>query len=493
MKQPYKRIGARGAKVGVPLPAPGPILVISIIALVATVIGLLVGLTQPPASRTLPVPVLLAFETLAGETQWQQHVCQCNNSWEFATNERTLSNQLFVNPGNIPDPRGLSSLVAFFGQLIDHDVVRSQSNASDGLFSLQMTPSSVFLNMTRNAHRTLDENECRETLTEITPTIDGSIIYGDSAEQLNSLRTAGCKLKSSPGNLLALDPMDPSSFLSGDPRNTEHSVLASLHTLFQREHNRLCDVLLVDRPAWTEEERFWKARQVVVAKLQHIVYSEWLPALFGPGQMHLLDSVPLRGDGLRMSMEFSVIAYRMGHSLIPEQIGDFPIPQLFFNRTLVIEHGIEYFLEGAYQEAAQKVDHFVIDGLRNFMFMVPGFAMGEDLVTRNLFRAREVGMASYPEVAACYGFPVQNAQQETYIGLLSEPLVEGSSLPRGLATIVAEQFKRLRLFDPHFYTNEAQKAAIGTYFMPEIEATTMATLIRQNTALTQVPNHVFYV
>ena len=122
---------------------------------------------------------------------------------------------------------------------------------------------------------------------------------------------------------MALHPMDPSSFLSGDERSTEHAVLASLHTLFQREHNRLCQVLLVDKPEWTEEQRFWKARQVLVAKLQHIVYSEWLPAFFGPGQIHLLDDVPLRGQGLRMSMEFSVMAYRVGHTLIPS--GDAPM------------------------------------------------------------------------------------------------------------------------------------------------------------------------
>lgn len=442
-----------------------------------------------PQVDTIPVPKLLGFETLPGvDTEWQQHVCNaCNNSWAFGTNERLVSNAVFAQNSSIIDPRSLSSMAAFWGQVVDHDIVRSQANASDGLFSIAMTPvDSVLLNMTRNAHRLV--NGCRETVTEITPTLDASFVYGD-AVLLPELRNGThCRLKTSEGNLLPLDPLDSTSFLSGDTRNTEHSVLASFHTLFMREHNRLCGVLDALKPSWTEDEKFWKARQIVRAKVQHITYNEWLPTLMG-SQASLLSSVTPLGTGVRMSMEFSVVAYRFGHSMIPDTVGDFMLPQLFFNRSLLMTYGIEPFLKGAYEQNAQKLDNKVIDGLRNFLFMAPGMTMGEDLVTRNLFRARELGMISYPEAAACFGFPVQNDEVELYIGLQSEPLEAGSSMPRGIATIVAEQFKRLRDNDPVFYTKIADE--IGGYFMAEIGATSMASVIRANTNLQNVPDKVF--
>ena len=55
-----------------------------------------------------------------------------------------------------------------------------------------------------------------------------------------------------------------------------------------------------------------------------------------------------------------------------------------------------------------------------------------------------MGLPTYQEIASCYGFPATNSHEDPLLGLLSEPLVEGSSLPLGIATIIAEQFNRLR-------------------------------------------------
>lgn len=47
------------------------------------------------------------------------------------------------------------------------------------------------------------------------------------------------KLRTSEGNLLPRD--EHGLFLAGDERANENSLLLSYHTLFMREHNRLCD------------------------------------------------------------------------------------------------------------------------------------------------------------------------------------------------------------------------------------------------------------
>lgn len=481
---------------------------LGLIVLGAGAFGMIMLLSMVPTLLLAPVPAIpkvgrFTFEvggygTLFDDFRYQEQVCPCKGDWPIGTNERNVSNDIFAQATSIPDPRGLSSLVAFWGQFIDHDIVRSDTNASDTMYTLQMVPSNATLTTGRVKYRLLP-NGCREPQTFNTPHIDASTVYGDSLmpEALVPLRnkTDGCKLNTSPGSLLPLNPAPGShEFLAGDPRNSEHAILNSLHTLWVREHNRLCDVLKREVPFWTREEHFWKARQIVIAKMQHITYEHWLPALLG-SLANMTQTVELRGTGSRIAREFSVTAYRFGHSMIPNPVGAFELPTMFFNRDMVIQYGIEAFLEASWTTVAQQVDNKVIDGLRNFLFSTQMGVMGEDLVLRNLLRAREVGIGTYENVSDCYGFPRSILdQEETYVGLLSEPLWPGSSLPLGIAQIVAEQFKRLREFDYYFHDKRPLEE-LGSRFWAEVQETTLASVIRQNAlnpeSLT-VPDNVFH-
>lgn len=440
-----------------------------------------------------PVPKTQPVTFLANPEFYQLHRCSCKTDWPLATNERELSNQFFTQVNDDPDPRGLSSLVAFMGQFIDHDIVLSVSDPSQGVFSVVMTPTDAILNMTRNVFRA-GPNNCREFLSVNTPQIDASTVYGSNAERLAFVRQPGsCKLKTTQGKFLPLNQAE-TEFIAGDDRSTEHSILSSMHTLWMREHNRLCDELAVTAPLFTQEEKFWKARQILIAKLQHIVYTEWLPTLFG-SQAHLLYSIPVESSfGLNMAMEFSVVAYRYGHSQIPDPIGPFTLPSLFFNPNIVLQNDIDPLLSAAYTTKAQKVNTQVVDGLRNFMFSAGPNVMGEDLITRNLFRQREGGLAAYPTFKQCVGSTDASPGidvQEPYIGLLSEELVPGSSLPQTIARVVAEQFRRLRENDPQFYTKIS--GAIGSYYWNEIQQTTLGKIIARNTGLGNVPKDVFRI
>jgi peroxidase len=469
--------------------------IVSIVLIAIAVFGVTLPLGTLLNDPVKPAPFGLG-RLVSLEHEFQYHTCGCNNSWPLATDERLVSNAIFAQTTSVPDARSLTSLAAFWGQFMDHDVVLSETDMTLGTFTVQMSPTTAILTMFRNKVRWVDytlELSCREPSTKNSPEIDASTVYGDyfKPELLALLRAdngRACKLRTSPGNFLPLSETHPNEFLAGDERSTEHSILTAMHTLWMREHNRLCDAVFAERPYFSEEQAFWKARQIVIAKIQHITYEEWLPALLG-SQITLLDTVQPKRADTRISVEFSTAAFRIGHSLIPDPIGQFTLPSIFFNTTMMYGYGVDAFLEAAYETPAQAADRFVVDGLRNFLFAAGPMQMGEDLISRNLFRGRELGMSTYAEVAQCFHVSLQNEYAELLPGLFSEAVEPGSSLPKTIAVILAEQFKRLRMFDPNFYTKHAED--IGSIFYAQVLSTTLASVIRDNTGLTTVDNVFF--
>jgi len=93
-------------------------------------------------------------------------------------------------------------------------------------------------------------------------------------------------------------------FLAGDARVNEQTVLALVHTLFVREHNRICDELASINPHWNDETVFHETRHIMAALMQHITYNEFLPMVLGKEVMHRHGLVLLR-DGYSDSYDSS--------------------------------------------------------------------------------------------------------------------------------------------------------------------------------------------
>ena len=68
------------------------------------------------------------------------------------------------------------------------------------------------------------------------------------------------------------------TFVAGDVRAAENPVLSSIHTLFVREHNRICD-RMVSQGLRNDELIYQMARKEVGALIEAITYQEFLPAL----------------------------------------------------------------------------------------------------------------------------------------------------------------------------------------------------------------------
>lgn len=232
----------------------------------------------------------------------------------------------------------------------------------------------------------------------------------------------------------------------------------------------------------------------MIGIIQRITYEEWLPALLG-SQTDLLNAAPagspeevLPGSP-KIATEFDVVTYRFGHSMVGNTLGDRQLVDLFFNPTLVVSVGIDEFIKDATFTPAQQMDSRVVDTLRNQLFGPPANGMGEDLISRNMARSIEIGMASYEEMRTLYGIGDEwprapaNQRQLAYIGTFSEPLVPGSSLPRTVAVSITEQFRRIRRYDPNWYTTPAAQARFGATYAPLVNGATLRDVVLRNTGL----------
>ena len=80
---------------------------------------------------------------------------------------------------------------------------------------------------------------------------------------------------------------------------------------------------------WSDETLYQEARRIVIAEWQHIVYNEWLPILLGKETLERFGLFPLtkgysnnyRTDfDPRITNPFGAAAFRVGHTMIPEDI-----------------------------------------------------------------------------------------------------------------------------------------------------------------------------
>ena len=469
-------------------------------------------------------------------------------------NPRYISNQIFRQNGIVGDPDGRSAFMWGWGQFIDHDITLSPDIASESLpipvpmgdpYFDPLRTGTQMIPMLRSDydHNTgTDPTNPRRHINTTTAYIDGSAVYGPDEKRVKWLRTfSRGKLKMSTGGMLpyntvdgekesAVDPAAPEMampfpyikkyYVAGDVRANENPFLTAIHTLFVREHNRLCNQILKNHPDWNDEQIFQKARKLVGGIMEAIVYEEWLPAM---GIQ--LPEYPGYDKSVNPSMlnEFVVAAFRYGHTTINPLInrldnfghaipeGPVALRNAFFNPEAITgAMGIEPYLMGGVGNAQQNLDCKVIDDLRNFLFGPPG-AGGLDLASININRGRDRGIAPYNIMRTYFGLPslnafnqittdplMQAALDETYggdinlidpwVGMLAEDHIPGTMFGPTAMAVVREQFLNLQVGDRFYYLNDK---ALTTEEKATIQQTRLADVIRRNTTLGFFPDDAF--
>ena len=143
----------------------------------------------------------------------------------------------------------------------------------------------------------LNANGYREQLNLLSSFIDGTQIYGSNKTRGDQLRTSAYGLlRTSPGltsrkymPLTYANGLSDSCstvtnrkcFVAGESRPSENLGLSGIHTLFMREHNRIASQLALVNPRWSDNKLYNEVRRLLLGIYQHIVYSQWIPAVMG--------------------------------------------------------------------------------------------------------------------------------------------------------------------------------------------------------------------
>jgi hypothetical protein len=350
-----------------------------------------------------------------------------------AAPDRYVSNRIF-NDGaqNLFSENGVSQWGFAWGQFMDHTfgLRATAGGESQPLPFDRRDELEVFTNdlgaidfaRTPAAPGTGATN-ARQQINTIDSYIDGSSVYGNSADRLEWLRDGpvdgtmsnnSARLllpdgllprRGARGNPGAAPPTDligrlqatpDDAVVAGDVRANENIGLQATHLLFAREHNRIVDAL---PPSLSEEQKFNIARRVVGAEQQFITYREFLPALG-------ISLRPYRGYvanvDATLTNEFAAVGYR-AHSMIHgefepagevadytaqelesiesrgvavEIVGDevefvVPLNVAFGNPNLMRDIGIGPIMRGLGAEAQYKNDEQIDNQLRSVLFQAP--------------------------------------------------------------------------------------------------------------------------
>ncbi|MER6954567.1 MULTISPECIES: heme peroxidase family protein [unclassified Streptomyces] len=222
-----------------------------------------------------------------------------------------------------PDQEGVPAGFTYLGQFVDHD-----------------------LTLDATAVRLEDEITVRQLLQGRSPALDLDSLYGlgpDHRFDRRFYEDDGLRLKTGTTQGVPNDPSVVGQPLAGfdlprtgsgslrserrralipDPRNDENLVVAQIHTAFIRFHNRVIADLI--GKGVSSAVLFESARETVVKHYQWMLRHDFLKRIVDP---EIVDDVfsngrrvfePAAGEQNlpTMPIEFSVAAYRLGHSMV---------------------------------------------------------------------------------------------------------------------------------------------------------------------------------
>ncbi len=315
----------------------------------------------------------------------------------------------------------------FFGQFVDHDITLDTTSS----FERVNTPEHI-----QNMR---------------TPTLDLDCVYGTGPEAMpfmyhTSGDYAGVKLLTgaeTADHAFAADDLARvmGRAVIGDPRNDENRVVSQIQLGIIRFHNRLCEDLsgLYEGHALYEE-----ARRLTTWHYQWCVVHDFLESICGAG---VVRRVLAEGRKIYcpkvpyMPVEFSVAAYRFGHSMVPmkvqmqkgakhfELFGDVMgkgFSAVGDARAVADMYELFHTHAGRKVQTAEKLDGKLASDLLKLPMDVVGLSEAS-LATRNLVRGQSFLLPSGETVAGLCARPEDEIERISDAARADEPGLTGGT------------------------------------------------------------------
>ncbi|MCC8396223.1 heme peroxidase family protein [Paraburkholderia sp. MMS20-SJTR3] len=206
----------------------------------------------------------------------------------------------------------------YFGQFIDHDLTFDPNS------SLQKLNDPEALEDFRTPRFDLDSLYGRGP-------DDQPYLYQDAPDRGGGIRFRLGRTSNNQDRPGELQRNVDGRALIGDPRNDENAIICQLQAVFLNFHNKVIDTLETARPQFKQDHHacFLEAQRIVRWHYQYIVLNDYLKRVVGEKTWrivfqgsgnarphpHLKFYLPKHGRSY-MPVEFSVAAFRFGHSMV---------------------------------------------------------------------------------------------------------------------------------------------------------------------------------
>jgi len=372
-------------------------------------------------------------------------------------------------------------IYTYWGQFVDHDLTAATDN--DKVISIRDTPLPP-----------LDPDQVRTLLKNArNPALNLDSVYGDGpfapapadpnqivvpyqAEDRAKLRLGAL----TPVNVgVRIPPVDDFARdlprradkvpLVGDARNDENLVVGQLHVAFLRFHNAAVDWVRANEPQRTGlSDVFLRARDLTRWTYQWLVVHDFLRTVTVPDVVDFVlgNDADALYDGSFMPLEFSVAAYRFGHSMVRGAYdwnrnfgrpGNNTLPNaslgLLFvftgvgglgnNPTLPSNWPVEWnrFVDKDSlfpDRFARRIDTHLSAPLSQMVNQTAGedqsngdlLALLKHLARRNLLRGYRLGLPTGQAVADLLGLPELTAAEVSGTGPVATAIAEGNFATR---------------------------------------------------------------
>lgn len=367
---------------------------------------------------------------------------------------------------NNQDP-DMTSIYTYFGQFIDHDLTLDTSSSP----TEPVDPTILINNRTFK----FDLDSVYGGGPKVSPQL-----YQDDGQHF-------LVQNPNPNGVIDLPRNPDGSAILVEGRNDENEVLSQIHVSWLLLHNKFID----------QGMKFEDAQRAVILRYQSIVLGDVLPHFVGEDLVKATQNgsikrfyKPGNPNSPMTPVEFSVAAYRFGHSMVRRayeltnttgkiQVFSATAPDLRGGRNLPAGRQIDWGLfvheltrpdNVGHVNQSRKIDTLISSSL--FVLPIPGAeASGSNVLAfRNLVRAKFYGMADGQDVAARMGEPVISPDQLTalpafqsgtplwyYILAESSRTKDGGTLGPVGGRIVADVFLRLLKIDKSSILNLKKK------------------------------------